>query len=79
MKTINMHEAKTHLSRIVDDVAVGEPVLIAKAGKPVAILSALPDTAAMRTPGKMKGKIAISDDFDADDSDVTALFLGEGS
>lgn len=59
-----MHEAKTHLSRLVDDVANGEDVVIAKAGKPVAKLVPFVETAKPRKPGSWKGKVWISPDFD---------------
>ena len=64
-KIINIHEAKTHLSRIVDEVAAGGEVIIAKAGKPMARLS--PITAAVKTKklGLLKGKIRVPDDFNA--------------
>jgi prevent-host-death family protein len=62
---INIHEAKTNLSRIVDDVAAGAEVVIAKAGKPMARL--VPLAAAPRTKklGLLKGKIHVPDDFNA--------------
>jgi prevent-host-death family protein len=65
MSAINIHEAKTHLSRIVDEVASGKEVLIAKAGKPMARLLPL---SAKRAPirfGVLKGKVKIAADFDA--------------
>jgi prevent-host-death family protein len=62
---VNIHEAKTHLSRIVDEVAAGTEIIIAKAGKPMARLTPL--TAAPRTKklGLLKGKIKGPDDFNA--------------
>ena len=65
MKTVNIHQAKTHLSRLVDEAAGGEEIVIARAGKPVARLVALPTEGRRRVPGSAKGKIRISDDFDA--------------
>jgi prevent-host-death family protein len=65
MKTVNIHQAKTHLSRLVDEAAGGEEIVIARAGKPVARLVALPAGRPRRKPGSMKGKIWISEDFDA--------------
>jgi prevent-host-death family protein len=62
---INIHQAKTHLSRIVDDVAGGSEVLIAKGGKPMAKLVPLRSTQVARRPGQMKGRLRIADDFDA--------------
>ena len=77
MKTINMHEAKTHLSRIVERVTKGESFIIGKAGKPMAILSPYVPSAIERVPGSLKGKIRIADDFDADDGEIADLFDGE--
>lgn len=65
MRTVNLHHAKTHLSRLVDIAATGEEIVIARAGKPVARLVALPADAPARRPGLLKGRIEIADDFDA--------------
>ncbi len=73
MKTINIHEAKTHLSQIVERVASGESVIIGKAGKPMAVLSPYVATHRPRKAGSMKGKINIADDFDADDHMIADL------
>lgn len=62
---INIHEAKTHLSRIVDEVAAGSEVIIAKAGKPMAKLSPLNPAIKKKRLGVLKGKIKVPDDFDA--------------
>ena len=66
MKTINIHEAKTQLSRLVDEAAGGEPFVIAKAGKPMAKVTALgtPVGAEIKRLGFMAGQIAVPDDFD---------------
>jgi len=76
MKTINIHEAKTHLSRIIERVSNGESVIIGKAGKPVAVLSPYVASHESRKAGTMKGRIQISDDFDADDDRIADLFEG---
>lgn len=77
MQTINIHEAKTHLSRLVEDVAAGEEVVIAKAGKPMARLVALAKPAGSRRLGLLAGKMAVPDDFDAPlPEDVLASFEG---
>lgn len=55
-KIVNVHEAKTHLSRLLDRVAAGEEIVIAKAGKPIARLSAV-EAAAPRRPGLAKGRV----------------------
>ncbi len=79
MKKVNIHEAKTHLSRLVEDVAAGEEVIIAKAGKPVARLVAFEKLAQPRTPGALKGRIKIADDFDAPLPPGIGEALGEGA
>ena len=61
--TVNIHEAKTHLSRLLERVAAGDEVTIAKAGKPIARL--IPVQAATRRLGIDAGRIEIADDFDA--------------
>jgi prevent-host-death family protein len=63
MSKINMHEAKTTLSRLVDRVAEGEEIVIARNGEPVAILS--PYRSAPRKPGRLKGKLRMAKGFDA--------------
>ena len=63
MKTVNIHEAKTHLSRLLEAVAAGEEVVIAKSGKPVARLVEYREKKP-RQLGTMKGKIKIMDNFD---------------
>jgi prevent-host-death family protein len=65
MDTINIHDAKTHLSRIVEDVAAGSEVVIAKAGKPMARLVPLGAARRKISFGLLKGKIRIASDFDA--------------
>jgi antitoxin (DNA-binding transcriptional repressor) of toxin-antitoxin stability system len=64
MTTVNIHEAKTHFSRLVARVRAGEQIVIAKASEPVAVLSAFVKRPRKRKPGFLKGKIWISDDFD---------------
>ncbi len=64
-KTVNIHEAKTHLSRLLEQVRMGEEVIIAKAGKPVARLVAVSEKPKRRVPGTARGQIWIADDFDA--------------
>ncbi len=77
MQTINIHEAKTHLSRLVEDVAAGEEVIIAKAGKPMARLVPLAKPTGRRKLGLLAGKMLIPDDFDAPLSEeVLASFEG---
>ncbi len=77
MKSVNIHEAKTHLSRLLDEVSRGEEVTIAKAGKPIARLVPVSTSRPTRTPGFLRGKIRFSDDFDAPlPDDVQRSFEG---
>ena len=63
MEKVNIHKAKTQLSRLVENAAAGEEIIIAKAGKPVARLVGFKHRAAPRRKGLLKGKIKIHDDF----------------
>ena len=67
MKSVNIHEAKTHLSRLVEQAARGEPFIIARAGKPLVQVSAIADAAkpAPRRIGFLEGKFTIPDDIKA--------------
>jgi antitoxin (DNA-binding transcriptional repressor) of toxin-antitoxin stability system len=62
--TVNIHEAKTQLSKLLRRVQDGEEIVIAKAGKPIARLSRFPDRPPDRVPGMDKGKVVIHPDFD---------------
>jgi prevent-host-death family protein len=74
---INIHEAKTHLSRIIDEVAAGAEVIIAKSGKPMARLVPLVETPRPKRLGLLKGKIKVSDDFNAPlDEEIISSFEG---
>ena len=64
METVNMHEAKTHLSRLVHKAAQGEPFIIAIAGKPMVKVAALETPKPMRRLGFMEGAFTVPDDFD---------------
>jgi prevent-host-death family protein len=65
LKTVNVHEAKTHLSKLLERVMNGEQIIIAKAGKPVALLSPIVEAPPQRTPGVDAGQVVIAPDFDA--------------
>jgi prevent-host-death family protein len=65
MAKVNVHEAKTHLSKLVDQAGAGKEIIIAKAGKPVAKLVPLQEHRPPRKKGLLKGKIHIGDAFDA--------------
>lgn len=65
MTSVNIHEAKTHLSRLIERVRQGEEIVIARAGKPVARLVPARGTARPRVPGTARGRLEIKPDFDA--------------
>lgn len=75
-QVVNMHVAKTNLSRLVDVAASGQEVVIARAGRPVARLVALRETGAARRPGALAGRIHIAEDFDATPDWLTDTFEG---
>ncbi len=65
MDQVNVHDAKTHLSKLLERVALGEEVVIARAGSPVAKLVPIAREVAERHPGSARGAVWVSDDFDA--------------
>jgi prevent-host-death family protein len=65
MTKVNIHQAKTQFSRLIEMAASGEEVIIAKSGKPVARLVSYTPKGAVRRPGSMRGKIRIKKNFDA--------------
>jgi prevent-host-death family protein len=71
MKTINVHQAKTQLSRLLEEVAAGQEIIIAKAGKPVARLVPLRAASKKRQLGILEGMLTVSPDFDAPLPDAT--------
>ncbi len=79
MRIVNIHHAKTHLSKIIDDVAAGQEVIIAKAGKPMARLSPLNRAPTSKKLGLLKGKLEVPDDFNTplDDEELAGLFGAE--
>ncbi|MFZ5556242.1 MAG: type II toxin-antitoxin system Phd/YefM family antitoxin [Pseudomonadota bacterium] len=77
MEFINIHQAKTQLSRLVERAEAGEEIIISRAGKPVARIVPLTPARAPRKPGLLKGKIRIGKDFDAPlPDDMLAAFEG---
>lgn len=81
MKTVNIHEAKTQLSRLIASAVAGEPFIIAKAGKPLVKVEALPEENqhANRT-GFLKDQIEVPDDFDTMGAEeIAVLFEGQGT
>lgn len=81
MQTVNIHEAKTHLSRLVEQAAKGESFVIAKAGKPMVKVMALnaPEAGQVKRLGFMAGHIAVPDDFDRMGSAEIERLLGGGA
>nr|WP_295106968.1 type II toxin-antitoxin system prevent-host-death family antitoxin [uncultured Caulobacter sp.] len=80
MRTVNIHEAKTHLSRLVEQAADGESFIIAKAGKPMVKVVPLEaqEQPAKRRLGFMKGEIKVPDDFDTMFAEeIQAMFEGK--
>lgn len=79
MDIINMHDAKTRLSQLVDKAAKGEPFIIAKAGKPVARVTAVdaPEAGKVRRLGFLKGQMQVPEDFDRlGETDIADSFEG---
>lgn len=79
MHTVNIHEAKTHLSRLVEEAANGQPFVIAKAGRPMVKVMAIDAPAAnkVRRTGFMVGQIAVPDDFDRMGEAAIAAMFGD--
>ena len=81
MQTYNIHEAKTHLSRLVEQAAKGEPFVIAKAGKPMVKVFAFnaPEPSKVKRFGFMAGQIVVPDDFDRmGEAEIVKMFeVGE--
>jgi prevent-host-death family protein len=71
---VNIHEAKTHFSRLLERVALGEEVIIAKAGTPVAKLVPLKKTPEKRVFGSAKGDFTVPDNFNDPDPEIEGLF-----
>lgn len=80
MRTVNMLEAKTHLSRLVDRAVQGEPFVIAKAGKPLVKVTALdaPNAGQVRRLGFLAGEMSIPEDFDSIGGNEIEHLFGDG-
>ena len=76
MDTVNIHEAKTHLSRLVEKVEAGEEIVIARAGRPVARLVPYRKSTRPRVPGRWRNQIVIAPDFDAPNEEIASDFEG---
>ncbi len=74
---INVYEAKTHLSKLLERVAEGEELVLGKAGKPMARLVPYREVRQPRKPGRMAGKMWIAPDFDETPEDIIAAFEGD--
>lgn len=74
MQIVNIHEAKTNLSKLIAQVLEGEDIVIAKAGKPVAKIIHYEEKLEPRKMGLLKGQIWMSDDFDEEDEELNKLF-----
>ena len=81
MKTVNIHQAKTQLSKLIEEASKGEAFVIAKAGKPVVKVTALgaPTGAQVRRLGFMAGQISVPDDFDRMGNEETDRIFGGGA
>jgi len=77
MLTVNMHDAKTTLSKLVEQALAGEEVVIAKAGVPLVTLVPIRRNEAPRKPGRFKGQIEIAPDFDKTPEDILSAFEGD--
>ena len=77
MEIVNIHQAKTHLSRLLERAAKGEQIIIGKAGKPVAKLVSYRPSEKPRKPGIWKGRVRIAEDFDSLPAEVERAFQGE--
>jgi prevent-host-death family protein len=80
MKTVNIHQAKTQLSKLIEQASKGETFIIAKAGKPVVRVTALsaPTAAQVRRLGFMAGQISVPDDFDRMGQEEIERMFGGG-
>ncbi len=74
---VNVYDAKTQLSRLLDQVAAGEDVVIARAGRPVARLVPYARSTAPRRPGAWRGRVEIAADFDVLPAELEAAFAGD--
>lgn len=76
VRTVNVHEAKTHLSRLLEAVENGEDIVIARAGRPVARLVPAAAAGRPRVPGAWRDRVVIADDFDEMPETLLAAFEG---
>jgi prevent-host-death family protein len=74
MKVVNVQEAKTHLSRLIDAAAEGEEIILGKHGKPMVRLSSFASSSEPRRLGGREGEIRLAADFDEEDPRINAMF-----
>ena len=74
---INVYEAKTHLSKLLDRVAEGEELVLGRAGRPIARLVPYREMRQPRKPGRLAGRVWIAPDFDETPEDIIAAFEGD--
>ena len=79
MRQVNVHEAKTQLSKLLEDVEAGERIVIARAGRPVAVLSPWRAATRKRRLGLFAGQATVAPDFDDLPTDIAAVFEGDGT
>jgi len=78
MNIVNIHEAKTQLSKLLSRVEKGEKIIIANRGKPIAFLTPYTESSqSQRIPGRLKGEFKVSDNFYQSDAEIIDLFEGE--
>ena len=77
MRRVNVHEAKTQLSRLLEEVEAGERIVIARSGRPVAVLSAYTRATRKRKLGQFAGEAKLGLDLDELPADIAAAFAGE--
>lgn len=77
MQIVNIHEAKTNLSRLIEKTLQGEDIVIGKAGKPIVKLVEYKEKKNPRKLGLLKGKIVVPDDFDEESEEINKMFYGE--
>jgi len=79
MKAVNVQQAKTHLSRLLEEAVAGEEIIIAKAGRPYVRLVSCKPEATPRKLGGWEGKVRIAKDFDETPEEIIRLFEGEAA
>ena len=77
MRHVNIHDAKTQLSRLLEEVEAGERVVIARAGRPIAVLSPYKAATRPRRLGLFAGQATVHSDFDELPADIARAFEGE--